>query len=272
MNKKKIITILTGGALALATVFGVVTYRVVNAQASTPTPNAPNGAGQPGADRGMRGGGISDENLATALGISVDQLQAAQTTATDEALKQAVADGSITQDQADQFAQNNANGGSFGGMPFLRDSAIDYNALLAQALGISTDELQAANQKAYFANLDQAVQDGTMTQEQADAAKGNYALSNDASFQSTMKSAYQAAVQQAVTDGVITQAQADQFLSNNNGAAWGGLGGPAGFGGQGGPGGHGGFGPQGGQAPQGGSNSATPPDAPSTTPSSGSGS
>lgn len=158
MNKKKIIAILTGGALTLATVFGVATYRVVNAQASTPTPGAPSNSGQPGFDHGMRGG-VSDEALATALGISADQLQAAQKTATDEALQQAVADGLITQDRADQFAQNEANGQPYGRMPFLNGGSIDYNALLAKALGISTDDLQAATQKAYFASLDQTVRE-----------------------------------------------------------------------------------------------------------------
>ncbi len=260
MNRKRLVSVLVGGTLTLVTIFGAVTYRKVNAQ--TPTPTSSDACTQTSPARGMRGA-VSNQDLATTLGVTVEQLQAAQKSAAEEATKQAVSAGLITQDQADQYTQNGENNRPFGGMPFLRGSSIDYNSLLASALGITTGELQAANQKAYFASLDQAIQDGNMTQEQADAAKGRYALTNNAAYQSAMKSAYEAAVNQAVTDGVITQSQADQLLKENAGIGWGG---PGGFGGHGRPGGRGGPGGMGlggipGTPP---TDQTTPPAAPSS--------
>jgi hypothetical protein len=247
MGRKKIVTLLVGGVLTLAAVFGAVSYRTVFAQAATATPSttpkygvrsATTTQAQPDRGPGMRGGEYSEQALANALGIDLTKLQAAEQSAATEALKQAVSAGLITQAQADQFAQDSTNGRPFDGMRWLKDSTIDYNTLLANALGISTDDLAAGKQKAYDASIDAAVTSGNMTQEQADAAKGRYALSNSAKFQASMKSAYDAAVQQAVTDGLITQAQADLLKAENAKGA--GFGGEMGFGGHGGPGGRGG--------------------------------
>jgi len=164
-------------------------------------------------------GGYSEQELATTLGIDLAKLQEAETAATTEALKQAVSAGLITQAQADQIAQDSQNGKAFDGrLPFLStstSSTIDYNALLAKALGITTDQLQAARQKAYFGNIDVAVTSGSMTQAQAELAKGSFILQNNTGFQTAMKTAFASAVQQGVTDGLITQAQADQILAQN---------------------------------------------------------
>jgi hypothetical protein len=151
------------------------------------------------------------------LGITTDELSAAYQKANEAALAQAVEQGLITQAQADQI---NAQGTAF---PFSGRhrgwfdlESIDYNALLADALGISVDELQAAYAEAYVARIDQAVTDGNLTQEQADLMKGRYALYTDEAFQASMQSAFEVAVQQAVSSGVITQAQADQILADND--------------------------------------------------------
>jgi hypothetical protein len=256
---------LAGGALTLAAAFGAIGYRVVSAQ--TATPNAPSTqsgsaqAGQPGPGRGMRDG-VTEQGLADALGVTLQKLQTAEQAATSEALKEAVSAGLITQSQADQFAQGAQNGRPMGGLPFLAGSSIDYDALLAKALGISSSDLQSARQKAEFAALDQAVTDGRMTQAQADEAKGRYALTNNVAFQSAMKSAYEAAVKQAVTDGAITQSEADAILKNDAGPVFGG------FGGRGEPGGLRLGGP-GGPGPQGGW--MTPGNPPTAAPSNGSG-
>jgi hypothetical protein len=209
-------------------------------------------------------GGYTEQELASALGIDLTKLQATEQSATTEALKQAISAGLITQAQADQIAQNSQNGQSFDGrLPFLSSSTsstIDYNALLAQALGITTDQFQAAKQKAYFANIDAAVTSGSMTQAQADLAKGSYTLQNNTGFQSARKTAFDNAVKQAVTDGLITQAQADQVLAQNANAFSGLQGmGHDGFGGRGGgPGGRNGGNP---------GNTTNPPSAaPTTTP------
>jgi len=275
MKIRKILPFLVAGALMAVGAVGVVAYKTVYAQSPTPTPSTPTNPqqGMPGKGgwNGMRGGkegmrgGSSETDLAGALGITVEQLQAAEKTANDEALKQAVAAGLITQAQADQLSANGMGIGHFGEFGKFAASGIDYNALLAKALNITTDQLKAGQQKAFFANLDAAVAAGTMTQAQADQIKGENLLYNNSDFQSSMKSAFEAAVQKAVTAGVITQAQADSILKNEqtNGMFNGrGFGGMHGFGG-GRHGGHGDFDNDGGQQ--------TTPAQPSTTPSSGNG-
>jgi ribosomal protein S20 len=243
MRTKKFVLFGIIGAVLLGLAGGALAFMNVFAQSPTPTPATPNGQVQPGKGLGMRGGfggGYSEQDLATALGIDVTKLQAAYAAANAEALKEAVSKGLITQAQADQITARGINnrplGGALGGLG--ANSGIDYNTLLANALGIDVTKLQAAYTQAVNTNLDNAVKAGTITQAQADLEKARYALSNDTKFQSSLQAAYQAAIQQAVTDGVITQAQADQLLKNQTGNAlpgiFGGLGGPGGFGGFGG--------------------------------------
>jgi hypothetical protein len=143
----------------------------------------------------------------------VDELKAAYQKANEAALAQAVKDGLITQSQADQLK---ANGKAF---PFdgrrtgvLKQKGLDYDTFLAQALGITVDQLQAAYAKAYDAQIDQAVTDGKLTQDQADLMKGQRALFADPAFKASMQTSFEAAVKQAVSSGVITQAQADAIL------------------------------------------------------------
>lgn len=217
MVLRKIIPFLAVGALAVAAVAGFLSYQTVFAQTTDPTSTVP--AQQdtqrraPDGFPGGRHGGVSDEDLAAALDISVEDLQAAQQTARAEALQQAVSQGLITQEQADEYLANDFHG-RLPGLRVESSSEIDYDALLAKALGITTEELSTARQSAITANIDQAVEDGNLTQEQADVMKARNALSNDETFQSAMQSAYEAAIQQAVKTGVITQAQADAMLKD----------------------------------------------------------
>jgi hypothetical protein len=254
MKFKKILPIAAAGVLALAVVFGVVGYRTVKAAAPAATNLAFLG-------HGVRGG-FSDQELADALGVSLETLQAAYTTADAAALKQAVDQGLITQDQADQFAAREKR---FGGMRMF-GGTIDYNALLADALGISTDKLQAAYTQAFTTHINSLVAAGTITQEQADLALGRNALFNNSAFQSAMKSAFEAAVNAAVQAGVITQSQADQILSNQSGVGPKGFGGFGGFDGFEGRGRHRGPGFPGGNWMPGNQNNSTPP---TTAPSGG---
>jgi ribosomal protein S20 len=246
MNRNKMITFGLLGIFALAAVAATTAFRSV--QASAPAVDnsvsfravAPAANNLTGSNFGMGfGGGTSDQELATTLGITVEKLQTAYTTATDEALKQAVTAGLITQAQADQIK---ARGGRFEGLGrYTNSTTIDYNALLAKALGISVDQLNAAYQKAFNARIDSAVTAGNLTKDQADLQKGRYALMNSPKFQSAIQSAYEAAVKQAITDGVITQAQADLILKGNGGKFSGGMGSFGGM--RGGPEGrHGGMG------------------------------
>lgn len=245
MTRKKLITVFSLGALAVAVAIGAVAYRSATAAAPTATALSNSSAlpfGRGGG--GMKdGGGYTKQDLATALGISVDDLTAAYKTAREAAIKQAVDQGLITQAQADQL---NADGDAepFGGRwdGWLAQNGIDFDALLAKALGITVEQLQTAYTQAFNASIDQAVTDGKLTQEQADLKKGQHALDADKNFQISMQSAYESAVKQAVADGVITQAQADLILANQNTMGPGGgddFGGPPGFGpfdgGRGGP-------------------------------------
>ena len=203
------------------------------------------GPGMPG--RAMPGGPMVDELLAQELGISTDELQAAHEKATQAALDQALADELITQEQYDMMI---LRGFGFHGMRI--NGNIDYNALLAEALGISVDELRAAQERARQAAIDQMIEDGKLTEEQAAMVKAHEALKDYIDPEALMaeafglsveelqaareegktltellneqgltavevRDAYQAtyeqAIQRAVDDGVITADQAEQFLN-----------------------------------------------------------
>jgi len=155
------------------------------------------------------------EYLAQALGITVDELASAQDQAYAAAVADAVTAGELTQAQADAILAKRA----------LSDY-IDREAILATALGMTTEELETA-----LAGGQSLA--AIMAERNIDA---------DA-LQANAQAAYEAAVQQALTDGVITQAQADEFLSAGSLNLFG-HGGPGGHGGHGGRGfgGFGGFG------------------------------
>ncbi len=214
MSRKKLILSLLLVPIAIAIGIGALNIRSASAATGTTDQTAliasfPNGNAGPGI------GGVTKESLATALGITVDELTKAIQTAKSAALTQAVKDGLITQVQADEITTNGRAfplGKNWGG--WLSKNGIDFQALLADALGISVDELKAAYAEAFYAQVDQAVTNGKLSEEQANLIKGRFALRSDTTFQTTMKSAYEAAVQQAVKSGVITQAQADLILKN----------------------------------------------------------
>lgn len=126
-----------------------------------------------------------DEYLAKALGITVEELQAARDQAFRESIADAVAEGLMTQEQADLMLAMQALKGT-----------IDRQALLAEALGMTVDELEAA------LSGGQSLSD-LMAEQGISASE----------LQTKMQAAYEAAVQQAVADGVITQEQADAILS-----------------------------------------------------------
>lgn len=135
--------------------------------------------------------------LADALGITLEELQAAELKARQAELAQAVEDGLITQEQADlMIARQQLSG------------YVDQQAIMAEALGLSVDELQAA------------LEDGKSLRDLMEE-KGLDA----AALHEAQQAAYEKAIQAAVSDGVITQEQADQILS-----AGGDFGFPRGFG------------------------------------------
>ncbi len=198
-----------------------------------------------GLDWGLPGDGSSrfdgyEEALAEALGIDVEELQAAYQAVRETLIQQAVDEGMLTQEQADALLSGErpegghpeapAEGerpdgvgpGPRGGIGFHTGGA-DVNALLADELGITVEELQAAQQEAHAAVIAQVVEDGTLTQDEADLMQARSAVQSYVA--DALAAAYKDAVQQALADGAITQAQVDLLLEN----AAQGMGGPGGF-------------------------------------------
>ncbi len=90
----------------------------------------------------------------------------------------------------------------------------EYQTYLAEALGITVEELQAAQLKAQDAMLDQAVTDGALTQEQADLMKARRAFMQFYADQT--EQSVENALNAAVEAGAITQEQADLLLEQQS--------------------------------------------------------
>jgi hypothetical protein len=245
MFKNKKVSLIIISALALTLALGLVAFNSVSAAGST------DGTPHRGGPGGFRPGPGDETYLADALGISAEELQAAYADAQAAAVDQALAEGLITQAQADRLTEN-----GFGGFQMLvgPDSTIDIETLLAEAIGISMDELSVAREGAKAAAIEQALADGKITEQQvalmdAREALNGYvekdALLADAlgltpeelaaaqeegqripdlleelgmtqeDFDAAMQAAHQEALAQAVADGVITQEQADLLAEND---------------------------------------------------------
>jgi hypothetical protein len=204
MSKKIVFPLLVSVFVAAAIFLWVGTYQVVTAA----------GFEQRG---GFGSGGPAGEELAEALGITVAELETAYQEASDAAIQQALEQGLITEQQAEQMRSSErfAWGMHFGGRMWGAGN-IDFQALLADALGITVDELAAAQQIAHEARLAQAVADGRITQQQADLMQARQRLHTNENFRSALRSAYESAVNKAVEEGVITQEQAEQILSSES--------------------------------------------------------
>lgn len=179
-------------AAAAVAVFGTV------AVARTALAHGPGGFGGPGdlGGRGFGGHGAGDERgayLAEALGISVDALKAAQLKALEKGLADAVAAERLTQAQADLMLA----GAKLRG-------AIDRQAILAEALGLSVADLEAARA------------DGKSMRDLLTAAGLDAAALRD-----KIAAATDAAIAKAVADGVITQAEADALKAAKDGRGMG---------------------------------------------------
>ena len=198
------------------------------------------------------------------MGITTDDLDAAYDTARTAATEQAVAEGLITRERADSmlvWGDRGMFGFSFGGMVRIPRGVdthvIDEHALLADALSITTEDLAAARGQANEAAVAQAVEEGSITQEQATAMQSRRDLAgyldpnallagalgmtldeleaahadgetmsslmvrkglDAAAVRDGVMAAHEAALAEAVADGVITQEQADSVGSLD---AWG---------------------------------------------------
>lgn len=203
-----------------------------------------NGQGQQGGPRGQDGQGGPDgagallpagtfkQITADALGITVDELETARTngqhlpelaaelgldmptvqatiqSGVQTALAQAVADGTITQAQADEAIARMA----------LREIGRTlHQEAVSSVLGISTADLQAYHEAG--TRLPEIIAELGLDAE---------------SVRSAMPAAWETTLQQAVTDGRITAEQATQLQQMPAGGRGGQQGGPAGQGGRGG--------------------------------------
>ncbi len=156
----------------------------------------------------MRENGETLWTLAEAQGLTQEEFQAKMTEARENALQQAVEDGLISQEQADQMRSRETKMGNSGygnkrdagfeGKPgmddgFLRDA---MTAAMADVFGLTVDEFETMRENGE--TLWTLAEAQGLTQEE---------------FQAKMTEARENALQQAVEDGLISQEQADQMRS-----------------------------------------------------------
>lgn len=161
------------------------------------------------------GPGGSDEDLAAALGISVEDLTAAVEKAFTSAVDAALEAETITASQAETLKAGNANFRSL--YRYLGEAELaEFNKdiYLAEALGITEEDLAAAFAAVKQARVDQLVADGTITQEEADLQAAYQALRESTTFEASMKQAMTEAINAEVQAGTLTQAQADLLIAN----------------------------------------------------------
>jgi len=143
---------------------------------------------------GGRGAGERAELMADALGISVEELEAARDAAYEAGLDEAVEEGRITVEQAELARARKALG-----------SYIDQGAFLAGALGITVEELQTAREDG--SNMRDLLAESGLTMD---------------AIREAMEAQHAAAIEQAVADGVITAEQAE-VLGEHEGGCHGGM-------------------------------------------------
>jgi hypothetical protein len=145
--------------------------------------------------------------LAANLGISVDQLKAALTTTDNQMLVQAVADGKITQAEADKIKARIASGDQL--FPF-----VGRGRGHGGGFGRGFEGQDLIGQTATFLSITpQAVMDGlnnNQSLEQIAEANGKNAGALSGYLHDQLKSK----LDTAVTNGRITQAQEDKVLTN----------------------------------------------------------
>jgi hypothetical protein len=155
--------------------------------------------------------------LAANLGISVDELKSALTTTSEQMLDQAVADGKITQEEADKikekiesgdgpflfpFGHHGRGGPGFDGHPFMRGFIVGFAGM------------DVIKQTADYLGVDrQTVIDGLQNgQSLAQIAEANGKTADGLS--SYINDQLKSKLDEAVANNRITQERADSILSN----------------------------------------------------------
>jgi len=224
MKNRTLWALVVGGALVLTA--GATTVLAQDAPATppavdeaAPAPLQWMGKGGPGGmemwgGRGDAHGslGRDGELLANALGITEEELDTAWQEAYTAVLAQAVEDGYITQAQVDKWGKQ-SRAGAFVLREWYDDAAAD--GFLAEALGISVEELQAARDNA----LPAALEAGLIEQGDANLMQAGKLIAE------AVQTAKDEAIAEAVKQGLLTQEQADAMTSGGLR----GFGGPDGF-------------------------------------------
>lgn len=141
--------------------------------------------------------------IAAAQGVTMEDLQAAMQAFWETAVNDALTAGTITQEQADMLLERGmpfAKGGAHGEMRGLMETIFDRDAMhatIAEALGMTVEELEAAHADGQRLPEIAAAQGVTMEE-----------------VQTAVEAARTAAIEAAVANGSITQEQADQLLSH----------------------------------------------------------
>ena len=120
--------------------------------------------------------------FAEELGVTVEEIEAAKEAVREAKLAEALANGEITQEEIDLMEARRAV-----------METIDRKAVMADILGITVEELEAAKEDGSIRDL---VEESGLTREE---------------IQTQAKAAYDAAVDQAAADGLITDEQAEQL-------------------------------------------------------------
>lgn len=164
------------------------------------------------------GPGGSDEDLATALGITIEDLTAAKEEAFTSAVDAALKAEYITTSQAETLKTSDAGFRAlYRYLSETERAEFNQDVYLAEAVGISETELQAAYAAMEQARIDQLVADGTLTQEEADLQAAYKALQESTTFAENMKQAMTKAINAEVEAGTLTQAQADLLIASLDG-------------------------------------------------------
>ena len=210
MVRSKLVGSILGGALALGLLGGGM---VAYAQTDPATPSTQTEEIIPAVP--STGNRFSqwidnDQALADALGIELAQLTTAQEEARIAIIDQLVADGVLTAEQGESLK---SSGSSLRG---ISRYGIERDEFLANALGISVDELDAAQLVVYEAELAARVAAGELTQAEADlklAQKAAEGYIDTDSINAQVRASQEAAIAAALADGAITQEQADALLA-----------------------------------------------------------
>jgi len=186
-NTRKWFFVLISGLLVAAIAVGGFSLATVSS-AEAATIDSTDRRGGPGLpDERLFPGADIDYNalLADALGITVDELEAAQQKADQAAIDLAVEQGLLTENEAAMMKARN----------LVRDE-IDTQALQAEALGMTVADLQTALEDG------QSLQDLLTEQDLTPAA-----------YREAYRAAYEMAIQALVEQGVITADQAELLNS-----------------------------------------------------------